>query len=81
MYGTKTTWGAGEYALMAQALQPASALVIDAVDVSAGDRVIDVAANYERHVAGWKQVSTKDRFSSRACFDRNERDRHDGWGV
>jgi SAM-dependent methyltransferase len=43
MYGTKTTWGAGEYALMAQALEPASARVIDAVDVSAGERVIDVA--------------------------------------
>jgi len=43
MYGTKTTWGAGEYALMAQALEPTSALVIDAVDVSAGERVIDVA--------------------------------------
>ncbi len=25
MYGSKTTWGAGEYALMAQALKPASA--------------------------------------------------------
>jgi len=43
MHETKTTWGAGEYALMAQALQPASALVIDAVNVSAGERVIDVA--------------------------------------
>ena len=43
MYRTKTTWGAGEYALMAQALEPTSALVIDAVDVSAGERVIDVA--------------------------------------
>jgi ubiquinone/menaquinone biosynthesis C-methylase UbiE len=43
MYGAKTTWGAGEYALMAQALEPASARVIEAVDVSAGERVIDVA--------------------------------------
>ena len=43
MYAAKTTWGAGEYALMAQALEPASARVIDAVDVSAGERVIDVA--------------------------------------
>jgi ubiquinone/menaquinone biosynthesis C-methylase UbiE len=42
MYGPKTTWGAGEYALMAQALEPASALAVDAVNVSAGERVIDV---------------------------------------
>jgi ubiquinone/menaquinone biosynthesis C-methylase UbiE len=42
MYGSKTMWGAGEYALMAQAqaLGPASAL---AVNVSAVERVIDVA--------------------------------------
>jgi SAM-dependent methyltransferase len=39
----KTTWGAGEYALMAQALEPASRVVIDEAEVSAGDRVIDVA--------------------------------------
>ena len=39
----KTTSGAGEYALMARALEPASALVIEAVDVAVGDRVIDVA--------------------------------------
>ena len=43
MYGSKTTWDAGEYAMMAQALKPASALAIDAVNVSAGERVIDVA--------------------------------------
>ena len=43
MYGFKTTWGAGEYALMAQALEPASALAVDAINVSAGERVIDVA--------------------------------------
>ena len=43
MYRAKTTWGAGEYPLMAQALEPASARVIDAVNVSAGQRVIDVA--------------------------------------
>ena len=43
MNGSKTTWGAGEYALMAQALKPASALAVDAVNVSAGERVIDVA--------------------------------------
>jgi SAM-dependent methyltransferase len=43
MHGSKTTWGAGEYALMAQALGPASALAVDAVNVSAGERVIDVA--------------------------------------
>lgn len=38
----KTTWGAAEYALMASALEPVSALVIDAAAVSAEDRVIDV---------------------------------------
>jgi SAM-dependent methyltransferase len=43
MNQAKTTWGAGEYPLMAQALEPASARVIDAVNVSAGQRVIDVA--------------------------------------
>jgi SAM-dependent methyltransferase len=43
MYGSKTTWGAGEYALMAQALKPASTLAVDAVNISAGERVIDVA--------------------------------------
>jgi SAM-dependent methyltransferase len=42
MYGPKTTWGAGEYALMAQALEPASALAVDTVNVSARERVIDV---------------------------------------
>jgi SAM-dependent methyltransferase len=43
MHGSKTTWGAGQYALMAHALEPASALAVDAVNVSAGERVIDVA--------------------------------------
>jgi SAM-dependent methyltransferase len=43
MNDPKTTWGMGEYALMARALEPASAMVLDAVAVSAGDRVIDVA--------------------------------------
>lgn len=40
---TKTTWGAGDYPLMAAALEPVSALAVDAAAVSAGDRVIDVA--------------------------------------
>jgi SAM-dependent methyltransferase len=43
MYGSNTTWGAGEYALMARAPEPASARALDAVNVSAGERVIDVA--------------------------------------
>lgn len=43
MAEAKTTWGAGEYALMAQALEPVSAQLVDAAQVSAGDRVIDVA--------------------------------------
>jgi SAM-dependent methyltransferase len=43
MCRAKTTWGAGEYPLMAQALEPASTHVVDAVNVSAGQRVIDVA--------------------------------------
>ena len=38
MYRAKTAWGAGEYPLMAQALEPVSARVIDAVNVSAGQR-------------------------------------------
>ena len=45
MYRAKTTWGAGDYPLMAQALEPASARVIDAVNVSAGQRLIDVATS------------------------------------
>lgn len=43
MNRTKTTWGAGEYPLMARALEPASARVIDTVNVSAGERVVDIA--------------------------------------
>lgn len=43
MYRAKTTWGAGDYPLMARALEPASAQVIDAVNLSAGQRVVDVA--------------------------------------
>lgn len=39
----KTTWGSGDYSLMATALEPVSALVVEAAGVSAGDRVIDVA--------------------------------------
>jgi SAM-dependent methyltransferase len=43
MHWAKTTWGAGEYALMAEALKPASALGVEAVNVRAGERVVDVA--------------------------------------
>ncbi|MGH2862435.1 MAG: class I SAM-dependent methyltransferase [Solirubrobacteraceae bacterium] len=43
MADPKTTWGAGEYALMAYALEPVSAELVDAVGISPGERVIDVA--------------------------------------
>jgi len=39
----KTTWGAGEYALMAQAIEPVSIELVDVVAVSPGERVVDVA--------------------------------------
>jgi SAM-dependent methyltransferase len=38
-----TTWGAGEYALMADRLRPAAARVVEAAGVRAADRVLDVA--------------------------------------
>lgn len=39
----KTTWGAGEYALMAEALEPVSRRVVDAAALAPGERVLDVA--------------------------------------
>ena len=38
-----TTWGAGDYPLMAEQLDRAAAAAVDLADVQRGDRVIDVA--------------------------------------
>lgn len=38
-----TTWGAGEYALIAERLEPAAQAVVDLAGVTADDRVLDVA--------------------------------------
>ena len=38
-----TTWGAGEYHLMAERLEGAAQLVTDVAGIAAGDRVLDVA--------------------------------------
>ena len=43
MTDAKTTWGAGEYTRMAQALEPAGRIAVEAAGVSAGERVLDVA--------------------------------------
>jgi ubiquinone/menaquinone biosynthesis C-methylase UbiE len=42
MYGSKTTWGAGEYALVAQALKPASALALLALARQRASANLDV---------------------------------------
>ena len=39
-----TTWGQGDYPLMAERLEPAAVAVVEAAAVSAGERVLDVAA-------------------------------------
>src|ERR1700760_4851356 len=38
-----TTWGAGEFALIAERLEPAAQAVVDLAGVTANDRVLDVA--------------------------------------
>lgn len=38
-----TTWGAGEYELIAERLEPASREIVDRARVAAGDRVLDLA--------------------------------------
>lgn len=43
MVEAKTTWGLGDYPLMAQALEPASRDAIELAGVSPGERVLDVA--------------------------------------
>jgi SAM-dependent methyltransferase len=43
MDSAATTWGAGDYPRMARALEPAAIAVVDAAQVGAADRVIDVA--------------------------------------
>jgi ubiquinone/menaquinone biosynthesis C-methylase UbiE len=40
---TATTWGVGEYALMAERLHPVAVLAADRAGIRAGDRVVDVA--------------------------------------
>jgi SAM-dependent methyltransferase len=39
-----TTWGVGDYPLMAQHLRPAALAAVEAAAISPGDRVVDVAA-------------------------------------
>jgi SAM-dependent methyltransferase len=39
-----STWGQGEYPLMAERLEPAAVAAVEAAGVSAGERVLDVAA-------------------------------------
>ena len=39
-----TTWGKGEYPLMAERLGPAAVAAVDLADVGSGDRVLDVAS-------------------------------------
>ncbi len=39
----KTTWGVGEYPLMAEALDPAARSVVEIAEISTGERVVDVA--------------------------------------
>jgi SAM-dependent methyltransferase len=39
----KTTWGLGDYAAMAQVLMPAAKVLLDAVDIKPGERVVDLA--------------------------------------
>ncbi|MGH3247236.1 MAG: class I SAM-dependent methyltransferase, partial [Trebonia sp.] len=39
-----TTWGQGDYPLMAERLEPAALAVVEAAGVRAGERVLDVAA-------------------------------------
>lgn len=43
MSGPETTWGVGEYPLMARQLEPAAVAAVDAAAVLAGERVVDVA--------------------------------------
>ena len=43
MSSPETTWGVGEYPLMARQLEPAAVATVDAAAVLAGDRVVDVA--------------------------------------
>ncbi len=43
MSSTETTWGVGEYPLMARQLEPAAAAAVDAAVVLAGERIVDVA--------------------------------------
>ncbi len=38
-----TTWGDGEYGLMAERLEPASVAVVRAAELRTGERVVDVA--------------------------------------
>jgi SAM-dependent methyltransferase len=38
-----TTWGAGEYALIAERLEPAAQAIVDLAGITADDRVLDVA--------------------------------------
>jgi SAM-dependent methyltransferase len=40
---TATTWGAGEYALMAERLHPVAVVAADRAGIRPGDRVVDVA--------------------------------------
>lgn len=44
MSSPETTWGVGEYPLMARHLQPAAVAAVDAAAVLASERVVDVAA-------------------------------------
>jgi len=41
--GPETTWGVGEYPLMARQLEPAAVAAVDAAAVLAGERIVDVA--------------------------------------
>ena len=43
MSGASTSWGVGDYPLMAQQLEPAAVAAVDAAAVGPGDRVLDVA--------------------------------------
>ena len=44
MSSPETTWGVGEYPLMARHLQPAAVAAVDAAAVLASERVVDAAA-------------------------------------
>jgi SAM-dependent methyltransferase len=43
MVAPQTTWGLGEYELMAESLEPAAAAMVDLAGVSRSDRVLDLA--------------------------------------